>query len=135
MPLHDGQVAIGDFEIVLSEKMRPTVLLVRCDSATGRQYVLRKASADGTVKYFRCRRCEYLNKNEAVEGRSYAVNVHVKNDKVNFPHGELHHPRCKPEPIGKLKALQISRKYKNIVRKGHETPFGAFRKVSENALM
>lgn len=119
----------GKLKIIYSQRMRPSVLIVPVDDSNSRQFGLRKASADGSLLYFSCRRCEYLNKIGAADGAFYMVSVHVVNGCVKYPYGEEHHPSCAPVANGQLKALEINRKYKRMVRAGQEKPFDAYEKV------
>lgn len=129
MELPASHSRVVSFVIIHSSKMRPSVLVVPVDSANSRQYGMRKSSADNSLLYFSCRRCEYLNRTEPVDGEFYAVSVHMTNGFLKYPYGEEHHPSCTPIPNDQLKALVISRKYKQMVCAGHEEPFDAYEKV------
>lgn len=126
-----GPSSTAKFRVMLSERMRPTVLVVTSrDSNTSRTYHFRRASADGTALLFRCRRCEYLNRVEPVSGRRYKVNIHVQSKQMIYLHGEEHHPSCVAEPNGQVMALEINRKHKARVRSGLQKPFAAWTQVN-----
>lgn len=52
-----------EFRIVMSSKLRPSVLIIPEADGFSREYNFVRSSRDGT-HYFTCQRCYYLNKQE-----------------------------------------------------------------------
>lgn len=65
------------FQIVLSEKLQPTVLVVPHDQTTSRLYTFHRATKDYSVHHYRCSTCKRLSRESPISGMSFHVLVKV----------------------------------------------------------
>uniref|UniRef100_A0A914VSZ6 RYYR-CCHC domain-containing protein n=1 Tax=Plectus sambesii TaxID=2011161 RepID=A0A914VSZ6_9BILA len=107
-------------EEALSKRLSNNILTVPIGDGFVRQYCLTKQNHDGSVKYYRCSRCEGLHRklNTGIHPKLQVRNGLISVQQVHQPH----HPDCHPIKEVKALAMEIDRRCRKEVREGRFAP-------------
>ncbi|MFH4976430.1 hypothetical protein AB6A40_003139 [Gnathostoma spinigerum] len=135
---NDGR-NVGDSETVsqcsviktLSNRGRYTSLAIRVSDDAVRVYRLSSSREESGTNYYRCSRCECLNKKSDVK---FKPRVKTQNGRIIGDAFPSHHHDCQPLPLPKYQAQQLDYSCRADVRDGLAEPKQAWSRGHDIAL-